>query len=368
MKFMNIPLAALTCTAVLGSSNASADLTVTSGNATLKAFGLIDTGLVAVTHTGDGHQIKTDTTDGILSASGLGLGGSYDFGSGFKAIVNLQASFSPSRLQIPTNHELFSRNAYAGLESPWGTFTLGKQWDFNDDWFFGTVFKGGYNTGAIFKFSEFDAISELYRNTVKYTSPEISGLQVGAMYGLNDYRKLEQAGSMYSLGVKYTSGPLMVGLTHNHEEDTGVDENYTGNRYLLTTLGSSYNWGWINGRLGLTYADISGPAKLQSIGAMSARKAYAVEVGVDYPFTSAFTGSANVIYRDNTTLSNQTLMYRLSGEYKISKPLSLTANLAYLHNQGGATESFVNTHADFVGGGYPNQNQMSTAVGVRYRF
>jgi len=100
MKFMNIPLAALICTAVLGSGNASADLTVTSGNATLKAFGLIDTGLVAVTHTGDGHQTKTDMTDGILSASGLGLGGSYDFGSGFKAIVNLQASFSPSRLQF----------------------------------------------------------------------------------------------------------------------------------------------------------------------------------------------------------------------------------------------------------------------------
>ncbi len=368
MKFLNVPLAALTCTAVLGSGSVYADVSVSSGNATLKVFGLIDTGVSAVTHTGDGQKTKTATTDGILSASGLGLGGSYDFGSSIKAIINLQTSFNPSKLQIPTNREVFSRNAYAGLESPWGTFTVGKQWDFNDDWFFGTVFKGGYNTGAIFKFSEFDAISELYRNSVKYTSPEISGLQVGAMYGLNDYRKFRQAGSMYSLGIKYSDGPLMMGLTHNHEEDTGIDAAYTGNRYLLTTLGGSYNWGKFNSRLGLTYADISGPAKLQSIASMSARKAYAVEVGVDYPFTTAFTGSADIIYRENTTLSNQTLVYRLSGEYKISKPLSLTANLAYLHNDGGATEAFVNTNSDFVGGGYPNQNQMSTAMGVRYRF
>jgi predicted porin len=63
---------------------------------------------------------------------------------------------------------------------------VGKQWTFNDDWFVGSVFKGGYNSGAVFKMSEFDAVSELYSKTLKYVSPEMTGWQFGGFYATKD--------------------------------------------------------------------------------------------------------------------------------------------------------------------------------------
>lgn len=75
-----------------------------------------------------------------------------------------------------------------------------------------------------------------------------------------------------------------------------------------------------------------------------------------------------MLYRKNTTLSNNTQVFRLLGIYSLSKRTSLIANLAYLRDGDGATESLVSTDSTAVGGGYANQHQTVLALGIRHTF
>lgn len=137
----------------------------------------------------------------------------------------------------------------------------------------------------------------------------------------------------------------------------------------LTTLGASYSINALKLRLGAAHSNITGPGSFQSIPSLpTSRKAYAVEAGLDYSFTPAFTGSFDAIYRKNTTLSNNTKVYRLLGIYSLSKRTSLIANLAYLSNADGATESLISTNSTAIGGGYANQHQTALALGIRHTF
>lgn len=331
--------------------------------------GVIDTGFGYASNAGNGSQTKIGSLNSILGVSNVGFSGREDLGGGLSALFNLQAGFNPTNGSQSASGQLFSRNSLVGLQSGSGSLTVGKQWNFNDDWLVGNVFKGGYNSGAIFKFSEFDAVSEIYNNTIKYVSPEVAGFQGGVMYGFGETAGSVRTGQVYNLAVKYTQGPLFVGLTFDREQDGSNSLLNSGSVMKLTTLGASYTIGALKLRLGGARSDISGPGSFQSIPSMpTARKAYALEAGADYAFTPVFTGSADVLYRKNTTLSNNTKVFRLLGIYSLSKRTSLIANLAYLANGDGATESLVNTDSGAIGGGYANQHQTALALGIRHTF
>jgi predicted porin len=331
-------------------------------------YGLVDTGLVTTTHTGDGSQRTTGFADSILGVSNVGFKGVRDIGGGTQAFFNLQAGFNPTSGQQNASGVLFSRNAYVGLQGPLGTVSVGKQWDLNDDWLVGSVFLGGYNSGAIFKFSEFDAVSDLYNSTIKYVTPAFGGAQAGALLALKGKAGDTKAGRILNVGGKYGDGPFYAGITYFHEDDLGDSEDGSSATYELTTAAAKYSLAQFAFRVGASFAKISGPGDFQSIASMSARKAQAYEVGVDYAFTDKIKGSADVLYRKNSTLENHTTGARLLGVYTLTSQASLLVNVAYLKNGGGATESLVNTDSGEIGGGYANQNQTSVALGVRYSF
>lgn len=329
--------------------------------------GVIDTGLSSVNHVGDGTQSKLSAVNSILGVSNVGIKGKEDLGNGLNAIFNLQAGFNPTNGTQSAAGQLFSRNAYVGLDGGFGSLTVGKQWNFNDDWLVGNVFKGGFNSGAVFKFSEFDAVSEIYNNTIKYVTPTVGGLQGGLMYSVGEVAGNTSAGAVYNVAVQYAQGPFFFAASYDHEKD-GAAINNTGNVYKLTTLGGSYTFGPARVRLGYANSNIGGPGSFQSIASLGARKANVVGLGLDYTVTPAFTASADVLYRKNTTLSNNTKVYRLLGIYSLSKRTSLIANVAYLSNADGASETLVNTDSAAVGGGFANQNQTGVALGIRHVF
>ena len=344
--------------ALLGASGAAC------AQSSVTVSGVIDTGLSYATNTGNGTQSTVGVTNSILGVSNIGFRGTEDLGGGLKAVFNLQAGFNPGNGSQSASGQLFSRNSLVGLESNAGAVTVGKQWNFNDDWLVGNVFKGGYNAGSIFKFAEFDAVSEIYNNTVKYVSPEVGGAQAGFLYGFGEVAGSARTGQVYNAALKYNQGPLFAALSYDHEQSSST----LGNDLKLTTLGASYTVGAFKARLGGAYSNISGPGSFQSITSQPASKAYALEAGVDYTFIPAFTGSADVLYRKNTTLANNTQVFRLLGIYSLSKRTSLIANLAYLRNGNGATESLVSTNSTAVGGGYANEHQLALALGVRHTF
>lgn len=342
-------------------------------------YGVIDTGLVTTSHTGTGSQTKTGFADSILGVSNVGFKGTHDLGNGMEAFFNLQAGFNPtSGDQNAGAGHLFSRNAYVGLQGNLGSISVGKQWDLNDDWLVGSVFLGGYNSGAVFKFSEFDAVSDLYNNTVKYVSPSFGGVQGAGMISFQGNSADSKAGRIFNVGARYsTGGPLYGGITYYHEDDGSGSTPSTGATYQLTTVGGKYAMELLALRLGASFASISGPGSFQSIPSMSARRAQVVEAGVDYAFSSKFKASADLIYRhgrlsavedESAATSNHTAGARLLGVYNFTPDAALLLNIAYLKNGSGATEALVNTDSGLVGGGYANQSQTSVAIGARYAF
>ena len=331
-------------------------------------YGTIDTGLVSTTHTGSGSQTTTGFADSILGVSNVGFKGVKDIGGGTQAFFNLQAGFNPTTGRQNASGVLFSRNAYVGLQGPLGTVSVGKQWNLNDDWLVGGIFLGGYNSGAIFKFSEFDAVSDLYNNTIKYVTPAFGGAQAGGLVSFQGKAGSNKAGRVFNVGGKYGEGPFYAGITYFHENDGSSTDAGTGASYQLTTAGAKYSLQELAFRAGASFASISGPGDFQSIPAMSARKAQAYEAGVDYAFSSRFKASADLLYRKDSTLQNHTTGARLLGVYTLSSQAALLVNVAYLKNGSGATESLVNTDSGLIGGGYANQNQTSVALGARYSF
>ncbi|ANF83268.1 porin (plasmid) [Acinetobacter sp. NCu2D-2] len=326
--------------------------------------GMIDTGIASVTNVKEGAHTQTEAVDSILGVSNIGLSGQYKFDQNYQAFFNLQSGFKPSTGEQNKDGELFDRNAYAGLKTPYGAISIGKQWSLNDDWFVGSVFKGGYNSGAIFKLSEFDAVSELYSKTFKYVSPEMTGWQFGAFYATEDSSAKNTHGQIFSGALKYTTDRALIGASY---EDHAAQD--TSNHYRLTTLASQYKYENLTTRLGLVFSNITGPGQYAAIASnLAPQNAWASEIGVDYAFTPKFTLSGDILYKKNTTFDSNTIIYRSLAAYQLFKPLSLIANIAYLKNEDGSTESLVNTDSPFQGGGYVNQDQLSTALGIRFSF
>jgi predicted porin len=330
--------------------------------------GFLDEGIQFMNHVGNGTQSEVAAFNSILGVSNLGFSGTEDLGGGLATIFRLQAGFNPTNgAQNAGAGTLFSRNAYVGLTGGFGTLTLGKQWDFNDDWLVGSVFKGGYNSGAVFKFSEFDAVSELFNNVIKYTSPKLGGFQAGALYSLGGIAGNSTAGSVYNLGAQYSGGPVFIGATY-YEEKSSVAVAGSFNTYKLTTVAGSFDFGIGKARLGYADARIGGPGSFQSIASLpAATKAYVVEPGVDFYVGNALTLSADVLYRKNTELSNKSTVYRFLAVYNLSKRTALVANFARLGNSHGASESLLSSSTN-VGGGYVNGSQTGIALGIRHSF
>ena len=173
-----------------------------TAQSTVTLSGILDTGVSWTTHAGDGTQSLRAMSDSILGVSNIGFSGKEDLGGGLTALFNLQMGLNPSSGQFSSSGTAFSRNAYVGLSSSAGTLTVGRQWNFNDDWLVGSVFKGGYNAGSVFKFSEFDAVSEIYNNTINSSGATeslvntTSGAIGGGLPGLDQ--------SSVALGVRHS--------------------------------------------------------------------------------------------------------------------------------------------------------------------
>ena len=330
-------------------------------------FGIVDAGISSTTNTGNGSQTTSGAVSSILGVSAIGFKGDKDLGDGLTGFFNFMVGFNPTTGKLFDSSTLFSRNAYIGLSSSMGSVSIGRQWDLNDDWLVGSVFKGGYNAGAVFKFSEFDAVSDLYNNTIKYVTPVSGGFQGAAMYGSNigGSSTPTTAGSLTNIGVKYAAGPLMVAGTYFTEAST----TSTSSTYKLTTLGASYASGAVKGRLGYATATTDGGVSYVSLGPVAqTNTANVVDVGVDYSVTPQLTLSLDQLARKNTTLNNSSNITRFLAMYAWKPNTTLVFNVANLSNSTTATESLLATEANTTGGGYAGKSQQAIAAGVRFSF
>ncbi|MDB5931164.1 MAG: outer membrane protein (porin)-like protein [Polaromonas sp.] len=422
--------------AVLGLLSTSAAM----AQSTVTLYGLVDAGYNHVSGLRQG-SINT-IASGIMEGSRWGLRGSEDLGGGYKAIFTLESRFEadtgslsnrpnsgtqvPDRiansvaasvagLAIPaalkagliagTNTSLassafgvnlagnlFDRQAFTGLITPFGAFTLGRQ------------YTPGYLVSATFDASQTQsslaagqvaslpaAFDIRLSNTLQY-GIRMDGITAALMYGAGEVAGNSSAGRFLGAMAMYTGNGFAVGFGHNRKN------NELGQKSLQNSvLGANVTIG--PGALYGMYATIKddNPTGLSAIGAgvsanaiaagLPAALAPAVGTAYQNAYNAAFRQDAKLMhvgYRltsgvhtvvvaynrldDKRAVNADTDSYGATYTYALSKRTNLNAVLTRFNNKGAGQVAPGGN--GFLGGVTASAGADSTnvAFGIRHTF
>lgn len=360
-------------------------------------YGIVDAG-IAYVHNVQGADGRNEASlfkfsSGNLSGSRWGLRGTEDLGGGLAALFQLENGFNLGTGQQNGNRE-FGRKAIVGLASnTWGSVTLGRQYDpvvdlvqgLTEDNYFGGVFA---TPGDLDNYDNSLRVS----NSVKYTSPVLSGFQFEALYGFGGVAGATGSGRTYSFAASYANGPLSLGAGYLYADgganatngvrtwtgssdtlfNTVINQGFASAKSIqIVRAGGQYVLG--SATFGLAYSNtqyrrdslsaFSDTAKFNSGSAFfNYQFSPALRAGVGYNYTS-LTGPASAHYHQ----------VNLGAGYALSKRTDLYALFGYQKASGhtlGANGAVIDAQA-FVGSYGANSgtdSQELAIVGIRHKF
>ncbi|MGF6758657.1 porin [Paraburkholderia sp. GAS42] len=195
-------------------------------------YGVADVSVRYLTNTNANNDNRLYMTNGAVTNSRWGVKGTEDLGGGLKAIFRLESGINLQDGSFADSGRMFNRAAYVGLDSKYGTVTLGRQKtplfdilaDVYDPLTVGNYFENAWLPVALG--------AGLYAdNAIKYAGT-FGGLSVEAMYSFGtNYESTGPggfsgqipghlgAGNMYGLTVSYVMGPLSVAAGAQQNSD-----------------------------------------------------------------------------------------------------------------------------------------------------
>ncbi|GAA5233781.1 porin [Verticiella sediminum] len=323
-------------------------------------YGILDVGFTYV----DNQAGESDffLGEGINFGNRFGLRGTEDLGNGYAAIFTLENGFSLGNGAARQSGRLFGRQAFAGLRTPYGTLTMGRQYDFVREYI------QQFNIGGIASVyaghqGDFDRISgKQMDSSVKYMSPSFGGFSFGGMYAFGPDASSSR-GNAWSVGAGYRGSALRVGATYTRLNDLAIYPyatsgifSFLGNEvaridpatgevddlYDVTTPGYALDKQSIAG-IGASYQfanklTLAGNVTVVRFddGERSASQRVA-EVGVNVPLGGALSGIVAWQYAklEDTHWNQPTLGLR----YDLSKRTWLYASASYLKASNGTHAS-----------------------------
>jgi predicted porin len=361
-------------------------------------YGIVDAGLAYVHNAqasnGTNQSTLAKFSSGNLSGSRWGLRGTEDLGGGLAAIFQLENGFNVGTGNLGQGSREFGRKAIVGLASnTWGTLTLGRQYDPLVDLVQPLTADGPY--GGVFGTpGDLDNYDNSLRvsNSVKYTSPLISGLQFEALYGFGGVAGSTGSAQTYSFGALYGNGPLSLAAgyffanggstvtggvrTWSSSSDslfnTVINQGFgSANSIQIVRAGGQYVIGSVT--FGLAYSNTQygsdafstfhETAKFNNGSAfVNYQFTPALRAGVGYNYTS-LTGPASAHYNQvnlggDYSLSKRTDLYALAGYQKASGH-TLGSNGKSIAAEASIGDFGVNSGTD---------EQALLALGIRHKF
>lgn len=216
---------------MLGASAATA---AAQSNVTI--YGIVDMALVRES---GGVANTTKLTSGVEAGSRLGFKGTEDLGGGMAAIFLLENGFQSDTGALGQGGLLFGRQAYAGLQTPSGTITFGRQYT---PQYLAVAAVDPFGSGTAGDTKNLMAATgnsaSRMDNAVKYVSPVLGGFTVELVYGAGEVSGDSSAGRQLGGALIYNGGPLTVRLaTHHRDNDTATLKNTSAaNNTVLTAL------------------------------------------------------------------------------------------------------------------------------------
>jgi predicted porin len=196
-----------------------------SAQTSVTLYGVLDEGINYTNNVGRGHVYEL--ASGYAQGSRWGLKGAEDLGSGLKAIFQLESGFDVNSGRLNQGGRMFGRQAFVGLSAErYGTLTFGRQYDSVVDYLAQTTANGNW-AGALFSHPfDNDNTDNSFRldNSVKYTSPSLSGFQFGGVYSFSNDTSFAN-NRAYSFGGQYAYGGLLVAAAYLQADNPGNGAN-----------------------------------------------------------------------------------------------------------------------------------------------
>ncbi|WP_186102589.1 porin [Burkholderia gladioli] len=297
--------------------------------------------------------------DSGTTASRIGLQGREDLGGGLRAIFVLESGINTGNGGFNiSNGNFFGRQAWVGLDSPYGTAKAGLQiapfvlaaidLDPRAASLFGT--------SAVSHVDDVLATGLFTPNAVSYTSPRIVGLQGRVLYGFGNVAGSSNAGRIYSGSVDYRNGGLLI--------DAAIYDGSSGSATVTpipTTvafegrlIGAAYRFGPVTVKASFINYKVAG-----------ARNDDLYSAGAEFRPTPALTLNAGIHYsHDRNDSSNHSVLTSAGAEYSLSKRTLVYTQVALVSNHGAMRTGLA------VSGGLfePAGTALGADIGIRHQF
>ncbi|AGK46681.1 MULTISPECIES: porin [Burkholderia] len=177
---------------------------------TVTLYGLLDSGFTYSNN--QNGKASYQASSGELQGSRFGLRGVEDLGGGMKAIFTIENGFDGFTGRLGQGGLGFGRQAYVGLSSPYGTITVGRQYESIVEYLgymeAGDTFAGylGAHAGDVDNFNNTFRVN----NSVRYKSPNFNGFDFGGLYSFGGTPGDFANNRVWSVGAEYVASGLTL--------------------------------------------------------------------------------------------------------------------------------------------------------------
>jgi len=357
-------------------------------------YGVVDAGIEYQNHqpnatgqTGSHDVVRLNS--GNMSGSRWGLRGVEDLGGGLKGVFVLESGFNVDNGTMGQGNRLFGRQAFVGLQSNYGTLTLGRhQTPFYD---FGLAFDPmaiASNYSITGQAPEFQARAD---NSIKYIG-KFGGLTGSLLYsqganqgGATTANTIYQGnagevpgnyklGRAYTASLIYAAGPFSIGAIYD-ETNLGIVGTPDAKIRRASAAGT-YAFGPAKVFAGYRYAKavdgalLPGGIPVGGTAATAASTSNLYWLGLGYQLTPAFSLTGAAYYQDFRNSGADPWSFVASADYAFSKRTDAYLNVAYTKNKDGSQLGLSGSGAAGSAFGSTNNgaNQFGAVVGVRHKF
>jgi predicted porin len=216
--------------AVLGSFSSAA-----FAESNLSLYGVFDTAIRQETNVNANGDSKLSLRSGLIQGSRWGIRGKEDLGGGLNAIFNLEAGFNPVTGGGAQQGQLFSRQAWMGLDGNWGRLTFGRQFGVGFD-AFGAFDPYGIGNAAQIAALQYDLFGARFDNTIKYRK-KFGEWGFTAAYSFGESAGNSKAGTTLGTGLDYTHDAWTVNSAYQQSKDSNLKSS------SAFVLGGTYSFG-----------------------------------------------------------------------------------------------------------------------------
>lgn len=345
-------------------------------------FGIVDAGFnftsnaqtgrsASGLHGANQYSFQDGATGGIYG-SRWGLKGVEDLGGGLKAVFMLENGFSINNGTLGQGGAEFGRQAYVGLQSPYGTVTLGRQYDSVVDYtqlFQSAAIWAGYPGAHAGDVDNAENTRRL-NNSIKFASVDYSGLRFGGVYSLGGVPGSVGRNQVWSLGASYRNGPLGLGVAYLNARDPNF--SFFGSNPNAGTTATSNNAGSLGSETAAQsnpiYGGYASASTTQIIAAAGSYQFGPATLGVYYSNVQfkglgSASGPNPFGYSGNATFNN----VEANAKYMFTPAWYGGVAYVYTHANGPDGNGDANYHQFQAGTGYLLSKRTSVYMAVVYQ-